>query len=580
MPKPLILCFTVLQETSPQALPLGGACIASALRTNKRIQQLFDIQLKSLSLEDSNASKDNIYLSLERLFEAEVFAFCASVYVWNRDIIESIVSSLKLKYPSVIFIAGGPEVTASPLSFNTFDYTVVGEGECSVPSLIEVLYKNSSLSLDSFNNNHTAQPDPFGYALGIQGVYDIKSCEKNVTKTSQPAIVRSVLPDLEKISSPYLDRTLDIRSYGGALWELARGCPFKCSYCYESKGEKKIRYFPLERIKEELAFFKRENISQVFVLDPTYNADKNRALYIIDLIRKTASDIYFYFEVRAEYIDMTLAKAFASITCSLQIGLQSSNADVLKNVHRSFNKKIFSKNVSYLNEAGAIFGFDLIYGLPGDCYKGFCESIDYALSLYPNNLELFCLSVLPGTLLYEEATSLGLKWQKDAPYHVTESNTFSASDIKKASLLSEATYLFYTRGRAVSWFNALIKPLRIKPSAFFENFVLFLQKQNNKEKSCDDFYIELLQKSFISMQYKKRGLEKFLSCAEDLISMNAALGRCTSTGAEETIKLHYHPDDLMSIYAQDIAFFVKNFRPIPCSAKVFVSIHGVDWKKI
>jgi radical SAM superfamily enzyme YgiQ (UPF0313 family) len=56
----------------------------------------------------------------------------------------------------------------------------------------------------------------------------------------------------EELTSPYLDGTLDLSKYEGALWELARGCPFKCSYCYESKGEKKVRLLPMERIEKEL----------------------------------------------------------------------------------------------------------------------------------------------------------------------------------------------------------------------------------------------------------------------------------------------------------------------------------------
>ena len=60
-----------------------------------------------------------------------------------------------------------------------------------------------------------------------------------------------------------------------------------------------------------------------------------------------------------------------------------------------------------------IFGFDLIYGLPGDNLSGFCNSIDFALNLMPNNLELFCLSVLPGTDLFDAAKGYGLVFQEE-----------------------------------------------------------------------------------------------------------------------------------------------------------------------
>ena len=59
--------------------------------------------------------------------------------------------------------------------------------------------------------------------------------------------------------------------------------------------------------------------------------------------------MFFYFEARAEFIDKELALAFTKIPCALQIGLQSANPEVLKNVHRSLEKKTFEININYLN---------------------------------------------------------------------------------------------------------------------------------------------------------------------------------------------------------------------------------------
>ena len=114
-----------------------------------------------------------------------------------------------------------------------------------------------------------------------QGVYTAK-IEREISKAN----CRAFPPELNTISSPYLDGTLDPAEYGGALWELARGCPFKCSYCYESKGEKKIQYFPMERIEKELKLFAEKDVPQVFVLDPTYNANKERALSLLKMMAK------------------------------------------------------------------------------------------------------------------------------------------------------------------------------------------------------------------------------------------------------------------------------------------------------
>ena len=412
---------------------------------------------------------------------------------------------------------------------------------------------------------------------------------------SNPIIRACPLPP-DLTASPYLDGTLDVAKYGGALWELARGCPFKCSYCYESKGEKKIAYFPMERLEKEIELFAKKNISQVFVLDPTYNASKERAIKMLKIIEKKAPGMFFYFEARAEFIDRELARAFARIPCCLQIGLQSANPEVLKNVHRTLDKKKFEKNIGFLNEEGVTFGFDLIYGLPGDNFNGFCESIDFALGLYPNNLELFCLSVLPGTDLHDAAKGFGLEWESQPPYHVLRTPQFSEKDLAKAEKLALATNLFYTKGRAVAWFNPILYVLREKPSEFLKGFTNYIEsgflssEQKSKFASTGSIrdwsaeknstQIEELQIAFIQKKFREKHKERFLPAAEDLIRIHSALGRCTFNGTESTFTTHYHPDDVMSEYGTDIEFFTENCGKQKSKVKVFVGENGADWRTV
>ena len=331
--KSITVC-TVLVENSPQALPLGAACIASSIKTLS--SDFIDLKV---NLVDFNLEQN---LSVEQvtniLLSQNSFIYCFSIFVWNKELLLEVASELKKKNSKIICIAGGPEVTANPKNFLSFDYVIYGEGEIVTKNLIKRILNNDIPTEKIFYGKREA---------------------------------------LENLTSPYLDKTLNPKKYDGALWELARGCPFKCSYCYESKGDKKVEYFSLDRIKKELDIFVENDIKQIFVLDPTYNVDKNRAIKLLDYIRQKAKQIFFHFECRAEFISDELAKAFSKINCSLQIGLQSASEEVLKTVNRTFNKKDFIKKISILNNYGIIFGFDLIYGLPKDNYEGFKNSIDF-----------------------------------------------------------------------------------------------------------------------------------------------------------------------------------------------------------
>lgn len=531
--KPLVIFTTLLIEKSPQALPLGAACVASAVKNDALTKDICSVKLMPFNKEDAEYEKCAASLDSAASFIAKKIAeqkpaiAAFSVFVWNRLVLEKAASILKSR--GIICIAGGPEVTANPKSFSDFDFAVTGEGEKKVPSVIKAFLSGIKPGPDFFSGSGISLEDE----------------------------------SLENLSdSPYLDGTLDPAEYGGALWELARGCPFKCAYCYESKGSKKVRQFPMSRIEKELELFAKKNVPQVFVLDPTYNADRSRAEKLINLIAKKTPDTFYYFEARAEFIDRALSRAFTKIPCALQIGLQNADENVLRLVNRPFNKKTFVKNIGYLNEEGVIFGFDLIYGLPGDTLNGFKESINFALSLYPNNLELFCLSVLPGTDLYDKAESLKLNFQKEPPYHVINTDKFSSADINEAEKLTESCNIFYNSGRAVPWFNTMCKAVHLKPVQFLEEFSRFLFIQHKSEKDFKSHKeIEAFQVEFIKALFEKKQKKNLVKAACDIIAFNGAVSRKTDSGISEKLTLHYPAEFLDSEYALDLEFFVKNVHP-------------------
>ena len=195
MNKPLAICTTLLIESSPQTLPLGAACIASAIKNSRETKDKVHVKLEVMTMEDKNFE--------ERLTESIIRQnpkyVLFSVYVWNRFLLESTARNIKEKLPDSILIAGGPEVTANPLSLENFDYRVSGEGEIAVVKLLDFLEQN---------------PDSTNSQLP-QGIYSIKTQGNNT-----PVLLRGEAPQLEllartaprpagKSSSPYQSRRAD-----------------------------------------------------------------------------------------------------------------------------------------------------------------------------------------------------------------------------------------------------------------------------------------------------------------------------------------------------------------------------------
>ena len=563
-----IILVAIHPYPSPQAVPLANAYLKGCLSEATVEVDLLDFFVGQ-----------EVALCVDALAAQRPEAIGFSMYVWNRSICLEIARDLSNRLPGLILFAGGPEATADirgVLSNAPFAFLIVGEGE---QAFAEVCCRLST-GMD---------------IVGIPGVAVMKGQELLLS----PSVP---LADLNEVPSPWLNRVLDTSCYQGILWQLARGCGFTCDFCFDSRGSHGVRRFSLARIEAELRLFATSGVSQVFVLDSTFNQDSQRAKEVLRLIKKNAPRIHFHFEVRSEFIDAEMAGLFARITCSMQIGLQSSNPRVLKEVGRSFNRENFVKKISLLNKTGAVFGFDLMYGLPGDTLVGFCDSIDFALELYPNHLDIFPLAVLPGTVLAARSAAIGLKHLLEPPYTLISSPSFSAEEMAQARRLALACDIFYTRGKAVAWFNGVIASLGLKPSVFLREFGSWLIAERGAEISesdLDDQEIWQLQRCFLKRFFNQRGLKSLLPLALDLVTYHylyaAALqsplpvipgerelrklklmkSACHLASSARLAAFHYEILDILDAGPPDVRAFADHFSPSGSWAVIYPSANEI-----
>ncbi|GAM11544.1 putative methyltransferase [Geobacter sp. OR-1] len=480
---------TIHAIPSPQAVPLAAACLKVFL--DSRPEPAYPLNI-SCSEYYSGTPVNEICAAI--LTQApDVVGL--PVYVWNRAECCAIAHKLRAAAPDLKIMAGGPEVTADPesvLAAAPFDFLVVGEGELTVSEVMDRLAAGREID------------DVAGLARMMDGKLLLSK--------------RAPIADLSILPSPWLAGLLDAHIASGVVWQLSRGCSFGCDFCFDGMGDRKVRRYPMERLEAELDYFVCRGVSQVFVLDSTFNQDVKRAKTLLRLIARKAPQVHCHFEVRHELLDEEQARLFSKLTCSLQIGLQSADPEVAGNVGRKFNRDDFVQKIMFLNEHGAIFGFDLIYGLPGDTLDRFRNGLDFALSLYPNHLDIFPLSVLPGTRVAERAATLGLRHLAAPPYTMQESPTFPLADMTSARRLGSACDIFYSRGKAVAWFNGVLSALRMKPATFLEEFAQWLLAVRDGEPEEAEFSDEAiwgLQRDFLTATFTQRKLKRLLPLALD-----------------------------------------------------------------
>jgi len=535
----LILCMNA--ELSPRGLPLGAAVVAAAISDQ--------IAVSLLTITPA----DQLSHVAQKILDYGPWMVGFSLYVWNHEILAVLALELRKAAPQIRLLAGGPEASANPARLaaaGLFDAVIAGEGEHAARTLVADWLSG------------TNRPE-------IAGVWypDL---------APQQARARPATFDVG--TSAYLGGTLDPADYGGALWELTRGCPYRCTYCFESRGDHRLRSKPLELVLAELEVFRKRGAWQIFVLDPTFNSDRQRAKELLSILVNQAAEFHYDFEVRAELLDAEQAALFGELDCSLQIGLQSADPAVLAKVGRTLEPGRFRSQLRLLDRAGVAFGLDLIYGLPGDTLQGFRNSLAYALSCRPNHLDMFCLAVLPGTQLALDAAGFGLEWQVEAPYLVQSTPQFPADDLARAALLALVVDYLYNRGRAVSWFQAILDYLHLTVLELVDMALDWYERQPAKvrEKLArldadghpDGAAILAMQQAVFQAAFAGSDRLQAWPAAADLLAYHAAWNQAALEGKRQTLRLRYAADELDEAACLDFGRWFSRAKPVANTVQI------------
>ncbi len=525
MEKQSIVLVAVDSGDGGKHLPLGAACIAAALSESgtARSEEIRIVQVES-------SESDDEALALIRAFDPTIVGF--SLYCWNSLRALRLAELLARADPSLQLIAGGPDAEGLALKSGLpFHALFFGEGEEQAVRWVR---------------ERAAE----GASPGLYSTQFIRGA---------PCVAATLV-------SPWLSGVIEPAQGGSVAWELTRGCPYHCAYCYEGRGASGVRHFPRQRLERELELFFEKGVAEVFVLDPTFNIGTERTLELLKLFSEKGTGIHWNIEIRAELLDPKQASAFARLDCSLQIGLQSAHSDVLRRIGRDIDRPEFSRKIALLDAKGVIFGLDLIYGLPGDTLRGFRESLDFALGLRPNHMDIFPLALLPGTELFDRRSELDVLARADPPYLVSGSPGFPAEEMEKAGLLARSCRQFYSEGRAVTWFMSIIAPLSLKPSTFLDGFSM--------EDDVPHARIEAAQCEWISKKYKEAGRLSFLPLALDLVRYYGALSRAFAEKTTEWLSLSYPLELLESLEALKMAAALRRWKPQACRIEILPSPDG------
>lgn len=422
-----------------------------AIRYLRAYVNEFDVEIFEGTI---NENPFNLALEIARK-KPDVVAF--SCYIWNIENILKICGILKEINKDITIILGGPEVSYDPkniLQLNEYiDYIIFGEGEETFKELLEYLSRQGKRK-------------------------DLKSMKGLAFRLGEEIIVneeRPLITNLDTIPFPY---DLEIPSKI-VYYEASRGCPFSCKYCLSStiKG---VRFFSLERIKRDLKYLIDNDVKLVKFVDRTFNANKRMAIEIWEFLIQNSKGTKFHFEIAADLLDedcFEVLKRAPKDLFQFEIGVQTTNETVLKNINRIMDFERVKNNVKRVMSMGNIHcHLDLIVGLPGEDFSSFRRSFEDVMDIKPDVLQIGFLKVLKGSPISFEAEEYGIKYSPYPPYQVLKTKDLSFEEVVFLLKFEEVFETFYNS----HIFNNTIRYFlnKLNSYEFFSKLTIFLEENN------------------------------------------------------------------------------------------------------
>lgn len=360
-----------------------------------------------------------------RLIGLEPDVLGVSVTCWNARAVFDVCRIVGQVRPECAIVLGGPEVgpiAEDVLRAHPAVHAIVrGEGEAAFADLLHALAGGSK-------------------AWRVDGVTTRKGDE--VVSTPD----RSLIQDLDSIPSPYLAGVMQPLD-GGAYLETYRGCPHRCSYCFEGKGYGRIRSFSDARIAAEIdAVATAPGVRSFSFIDPVFNLTSERLAKLSGWLAPYAARgaRLHTIEVDMERIDDEAAALLRTAgIASVETGPQTVAPASLEVCHRGFDPVRFERGVRACRAHGISVECDLIAGLPAEDAYDFLAGLRFALDLDPGIVQSSTLHVLPGTELWERAAELGLSFDAEPPHEIIATPDVSYRDLRRVEVLALAVQKAY-----------------------------------------------------------------------------------------------------------------------------------------
>lgn len=394
----VLLINISLRFDSPTLLPpVGLAYIATAIHNAG-----YDLEI--LDIDGYRYSDSEIEEKLRHL-KYDVVAMGCIVTGYNS--VKKISKMVKSINKDIPIIAGNSVASSIPeilLNNTDVDICAIGEGDITDIEILDAIKNNKDLSTVKgicFKRDGKIIKTPKREA--ILNLDDIPFINWELFDV-ELYIEKSKIYMNEPYPVPYEQlRSLPVNT--------ARGCPYRCTFCYHVFKNDKYRVRSPQNICEEIKIMKEKHgINYVNFFDELTFYSIEQCERFVDTVLEYDLGVYWKASCRGNLFKeehLELVKKLKRAGCvGVGYSLESANEEILNAMNKKLKVNDFIEQTKVLQKAGLCTWTSIVLGYPQETEETMRKTFDccYEADIYPS---VGYLLPLPGTPMYEYTLSTG-----------------------------------------------------------------------------------------------------------------------------------------------------------------------------
>jgi anaerobic magnesium-protoporphyrin IX monomethyl ester cyclase len=376
--------------TREHTFPMGFGALAAVLKRDGHEISLWN--------QDKNHWPDDdlrVYLD-ENKFDVVVLSIIAGYYQYQK--VKGLSKAINASKQRPFFIMGGYGPTPEPEFFlkkTGANLVCMGEGEITISKLMEALEKKSSLK------------DVPGIAWLENG---------KLKKTIRAPLIHDLdaLPQIPYELFPmdyYKMETYPKSGQTDFCFPLmsARGCSFKCTFCYRMDPGYRLRS-PENLLDEVELLYKNYGINYISFQDDLLMSSVEHTEKVCKEFLKRDLPIKWMCNGRLNYCSEELLQLMKDAGCVfINYGIESMDQIVLNNMKKGLRPEMIIQGIEDTLKVGISPGLNFIFGNKGDNRETLKKAVDFLIKYddFGQKRSIRPVTPYPGSPLYYDAIEMG-----------------------------------------------------------------------------------------------------------------------------------------------------------------------------